>query len=353
MNISRIIKTRRKELGMTQEQMADRLGVSAPAVNKWENNVTFPDITLLPPLARLLETDLNTLFAFREEMTGEEIAAFQQEIYEGAEKYGFSWAFEESTKLIRRYPSCHNLICSMAMMLNGMMILDTSVGEEERKRYEDELEKMFRQAAESDVQAIKEHALSMLVSFHIGREEYDEAQVLLDQITETEIDKSAMEICLAQKRGDLDKAAALAERKLLCSVSDAQSALIRMTEIAAEAGRIEEAEFYGEKCRNLTLDFDSMEATAFTALLEVAVKSKDKEKTLDILEEMLLQMSRPWGIRASRLYSHLIEDDSAEDFSKMFLPAFIAGVEKDDEFAFIRDEPRLKEILSKAKAAFI
>ena len=37
----------------------------------------------------------------------------------------------------------------------------------------------------------------------------------------------------------------------------------------------------------------------------------------------------------------------------MFLPAFIAGVEKDDEFAFIRDEPRLKEILSKAKAAFI
>lgn len=107
----------------------------------------------------------------------------------------------------------------------------------ERKRYEAELEKLFRQAAESDVQAIREQALSMLVSFHIGRKEYDEAQVLLDQITETEIDKSAMEICLAQKRGDLDKAAALAEKKLLCSVSDAQSALIRMTEIAAEAGQ--------------------------------------------------------------------------------------------------------------------
>ena len=41
MNISRIIKTRRKELGMTQEQMADRLGVSAPAVNKWEKHCDF------------------------------------------------------------------------------------------------------------------------------------------------------------------------------------------------------------------------------------------------------------------------------------------------------------------------
>ena len=350
MNISTNIKKRRKELGMTQEQMAERLGVSTPAVNKWENNVTFPDITLLSPLARLLETDLNTLLAFQAEMSGEEIAAFQQEIYEGAEQQGFAWAFEESAKLIRRYPSCHNLICSMALMLNGMMILDTSVSEEDKKRYEVEFEEMFLQAAESDVPAIRDQALSMLISFHIGREEYEEAQLLLEQITETEIDKSAMEICLAQKRGDLDKAAALAEKKLLCSVSDAQSALIRMTEIAVEAGHIEEAEFYGEKCRKLTLDFDNMEATAFTALLEVAVKCKDTEKTLDILDEMLLQLKRPWGIRTSRLYRHLIEDDSAENFSKMFLPAFIAGIEKDDEFAFIRDEPRLKEILSKVRA---
>lgn len=37
MNIGTIIRTYRKEKNMTQEEMANRLGVTAPAVNKWEN----------------------------------------------------------------------------------------------------------------------------------------------------------------------------------------------------------------------------------------------------------------------------------------------------------------------------
>lgn len=36
MPISEVIRRKRKELEMTQEQVAQRLGVSAPAVNKWE-----------------------------------------------------------------------------------------------------------------------------------------------------------------------------------------------------------------------------------------------------------------------------------------------------------------------------
>ena len=40
MNIGNVIKKYRKELGYTQEEMADRLGVTTPAVNKWENGVS-------------------------------------------------------------------------------------------------------------------------------------------------------------------------------------------------------------------------------------------------------------------------------------------------------------------------
>ena len=63
MKINEVIRQRRKELGLTQERVAELLGVSAPAVNKWENGNSYPDITLLPPLARLLKTDLNTLLS--------------------------------------------------------------------------------------------------------------------------------------------------------------------------------------------------------------------------------------------------------------------------------------------------
>ncbi len=40
MRIHEIIKQKRLELKMTQEQVAERLGVSAPAVNKWERGVS-------------------------------------------------------------------------------------------------------------------------------------------------------------------------------------------------------------------------------------------------------------------------------------------------------------------------
>ena len=48
------IAARRKEKGMTQEELAARLGVSAQAVSKWENDLSCPDISLLPGLCRIL-----------------------------------------------------------------------------------------------------------------------------------------------------------------------------------------------------------------------------------------------------------------------------------------------------------
>ena len=45
MDIGVVIKKYRKEAGMTQEEMANRLGVTTPAVNKWENSTTKAGIT--------------------------------------------------------------------------------------------------------------------------------------------------------------------------------------------------------------------------------------------------------------------------------------------------------------------
>ena len=49
---SRITELRRKK-NMTQEELAAELGVTPQAVSKWENDLSCPDITLLPQLARL------------------------------------------------------------------------------------------------------------------------------------------------------------------------------------------------------------------------------------------------------------------------------------------------------------
>lgn len=55
MKINEIIKTKRIEKGLTQEQVANILNISTPAVNKWESGISHPDITLLPALDDYLE----------------------------------------------------------------------------------------------------------------------------------------------------------------------------------------------------------------------------------------------------------------------------------------------------------
>ena len=80
MRIGEQIKNYRKTEGLTQEQVANYLGVSTPAVNKWEKGNTYPDISLLPALARLLKIDMNELFSFREELTEKEIDGYSTTI---------------------------------------------------------------------------------------------------------------------------------------------------------------------------------------------------------------------------------------------------------------------------------
>lgn len=51
----------RKGLGLTQDQLAERLGVSAQAVSKWENDQSCPDITTLPRLAEIFGVSIDEL----------------------------------------------------------------------------------------------------------------------------------------------------------------------------------------------------------------------------------------------------------------------------------------------------
>ena len=53
----------RKQMGLTQDQLAEKLGLTAQAVSKWENDQTCPDISLLPPLATLFGISVDQLLS--------------------------------------------------------------------------------------------------------------------------------------------------------------------------------------------------------------------------------------------------------------------------------------------------
>lgn len=59
--ISENLKYLRKQKDLTQEEVAEMIGVSAQSVSKWERGDTFPDITLLPALANLYKTSVDAI----------------------------------------------------------------------------------------------------------------------------------------------------------------------------------------------------------------------------------------------------------------------------------------------------
>lgn len=61
--IGAFICKRRKELGLTQKEVAEKLGITDRAVSKWENGRCMPDLLLLQPLSRILNVDINDLLS--------------------------------------------------------------------------------------------------------------------------------------------------------------------------------------------------------------------------------------------------------------------------------------------------
>ena len=61
MSLGEKISSLRKAQGLTQEQLAEKCSVSAQAVSKWENDLTAPDIALLPRLSELFGVTIDEL----------------------------------------------------------------------------------------------------------------------------------------------------------------------------------------------------------------------------------------------------------------------------------------------------
>lgn len=62
MELGKKIRQLRFKAGLTQEQLAEKLGIGAQAVSKWENAAAMPDITTLPLLAEIFGVSIDDLF---------------------------------------------------------------------------------------------------------------------------------------------------------------------------------------------------------------------------------------------------------------------------------------------------
>ncbi len=127
--MGQIIKDLRKKNGFTQEELAERLGVTYQAVSKWENNTGMPDISQVVPLASIFRVSTDVLFGIADTTENEEAWKIVQ--HAGSlEKYGeietYLNAYDVLLDGLKKYPNnlilminCMHLGTSLSLPENG------------------------------------------------------------------------------------------------------------------------------------------------------------------------------------------------------------------------------------------
>lgn len=94
LNFAEKLRTLRRTKNLTQEQLADLLAVSVQTVSRWENEITYPDVEMLPVIAELFDTTVDALLGVSE-------ASKEKQTDEYVQKLNRSDSSAERTEILR------------------------------------------------------------------------------------------------------------------------------------------------------------------------------------------------------------------------------------------------------------
>lgn len=129
MNIGDKIRTLRKENKITQEQLAEYLGVSPQAVSKWETGLSYPDIETLPGLAVYFRVSIDELLDYNEKKIQEDVDRIIDESFEyrKTDRAKCESIYREGLK---RYPNNEVLLnCLLMVIPNDRSAEKAEIGE--------------------------------------------------------------------------------------------------------------------------------------------------------------------------------------------------------------------------------
>ncbi len=347
MKINEVIRTKRLELKLTQEQIAEKLGVSTPAVNKWESGVSYPDITLLPPLARLLDVDLNTLLSFNDNLSDKEIYDFVNSVATRIYTDDFDVVFNESFEKIREYPNCEKLALNIAPVLN-MRIMTLNLAD--KKQYQEKIDDIFKRCAKSSDPDIKHQAVTMLVGKCIEKKDFEQADEYIESLPDIGMNKTYLKGSLLIAKGEYEKAFEHYEAKIFQFATDLQSMLGILSDISIRNNDTDNSLKYIEISKSLTEPLELLGFNVDYLFLNHYIKIKDKNGAIDCLQNIFESMSKTIDFSEKFLYRHIkTKKEGTTDLIAFVISDMIEN-DPENELEFIKQDERFKEVAKKFKS---
>lgn len=236
LSIGNKIADLRRKKGMTQEMLAQELGISAPAVSKWETDASYPDITLLCPLARALGTNVDTLLEYEEILSEEKINGYTEELIRIKQEEGNQKAEEELHKLLRRYPNSMALRFHAVVMYTLFEAGDPQADSAEVKRWRQEKKSLLLRIYESGNLEYRQATIAMLASLALQDDDLDATEAYLNELpgpsNDAASDVTGLWVQLYSKKGEKEKVLETIQRRLFSQASQMIACLTMMIENA-------------------------------------------------------------------------------------------------------------------------
>ena len=112
-NIAENIRTYRKQRGLTQEQLAEVLGVSVGAVYKWESRSSLPELRLIMEMADFFDVSVDTLLGYH--MKDNQLNASVERLWKASSSRDYD-ALSEAEKAVRKYPHSFDVVYAAAYL---------------------------------------------------------------------------------------------------------------------------------------------------------------------------------------------------------------------------------------------
>lgn len=116
-HLGRVLAENRRKRGITQDELAEFMGVSKAAVSKWETEISYPDILLLPRLAAYFDISIDELIGYEPQMDRVGIRKMHRSIAEEFASGAFETAVEHCREYAKKYYSCYPLLFQIASLL--------------------------------------------------------------------------------------------------------------------------------------------------------------------------------------------------------------------------------------------
>lgn len=344
MKIGEVIRRNRKERQMTQEELAGLLGVTSSAVNKWENGSSYPDISLLAPIARTFAITTDELLSYKEELTQQEIVRIAGELSEIMMSRGYDGLLEEAKRRLQEFPNCDSLALNVLLLLDGSRQMLEVPQPQVHELY---IRQIRNRLLKSNDRYVAQAAAENGFYDCMNRQEYEEAERMLGYLPKDSENYRQMRALLYRRQGEREAAYRIYEEAVFDGYQKISAAFTGLFMLAWEDKDEREKELILKKQEELAVLFEMGRYQEIFLQYDGVLARRDKEETLKFLRELAESTTKLQDFRNSPLYAHMRFGENAAKSTAFMIKQMFA---RSRELDFVRDEPefhRLVQIVEK------